>query len=433
MRCISRGDRVSGGAVSDKEAHSTTHPTAGQAILARVISFDLPPELADLRVRVRTFVDDHVIPHERQIIEEDGTKKRDTLNALRARTRAEGLFVPHLPKEYGGLGLGVMGMCALFREMGRSPVGAACFNCDAPDQGNMDLLLRSASPAVRERWFGPLARGEITSGFAMTEPAPGAGADPSNLKTSARADGDAWIIDGHKWYTTGGGDASFLIVMARTSNDPAHGATMFVVDRNAKGVEHVRDVPVMSAPLLQHREAEMRFHGVRVNQDAVLGGVGDGFRLAQARLVPARLTHCMRWLGWADRALHMCKEYVATRESFGRTLAHHQMIQVMIADAVAGLHAGNLMTLHCASLLEKGLDKEARPYSSMAKKHVAQLLCKVMDDAIQMHGSLGFSEDMPFGMWYRFARSARIADGPDEVHTVVVARDFLRGALTTLV
>ena len=398
-----------------------------------VISFDLPPELASLRARVRAFVDESVIPNEAKILAEDVTKKRDTLNALRAQTKAAGLFVPHLPKEHGGLGLGIMGMCALFREMGRSPVGAACFNCDAPDQGNMDLLLRSASPAVREQWLGPLARGEITSGFSMTEPAPGAGSDPSNLKTRAREDGDSWVIDGHKWYTTGGGDASFLIVMARTGDEPARAASMFVVDRHAEGIEHVRDVPVMSPPILQHREAELRFHGVRVKKEAILGSVGDGFRLAQARLVPARLTHCMRWLGWADRALHMCKEYVVTRESFGKTLAHHQMIQVMLAEAATGIHAGNLMTLHCASMLEKGLDKEARPYSSMAKNHVARLLCKVMDDAIQMHGGLGFSEDMPFATWYRFARSARIADGPDEVHTVVVARDFLRGALTTLV
>jgi acyl-CoA dehydrogenase len=398
-----------------------------------VISFDLPPELADLRARVRAFVDENVLPNEAKILEEDVTKKRDTLNALRKQAKAEGLFVPHLPKEHGGLGLGIMGMCALFREMGRSPVGAACFNCDAPDQGNMDLLLKAASPAIREQWLGPLARGEITSGFSMTEPAPGAGADPSNLKTVAREDGDAWVIDGHKWYTTGGGDASFLIVMARTGGEPARAASMFVVDRHAEGIEHVRDVGVMSPPVLQHREAEFRFHGVRVKKDAVLGNVGDGFRLAQARLVPARLTHCMRWLGWADRALAMCRDYVTTRESFGKTLAHHQMIQVMLADAATGIHAGNLMTLHCASMLEKGLDKEARPYSSMAKNHVARLLCKVLDDAIQMHGGLGFSDDMPFATWYRFARSARIADGPDEVHTVVVARDFLRGALTTLV
>jgi acyl-CoA dehydrogenase len=396
------------------------------------VSFDHSPELLDLRARVRAFVDTHVIPNEAKILEEDRTKGRTTLNALRDKTRAEGLFVPHLPKEHGGLGLGIMGMCALFREMGRSPVGAACFNCDAPDQGNMDLLLRSAKPAVREKWLAPLARAEITSGFSMTEPAPGAGSDPTNLKTRAKKVGDEWVIDGHKWYTTGGGDAAFLIVMARTS-DERDGATMFVVDRHAEGIEHVRDVPVMSPPILQHREAELRFHGVRVKEEAILGNVGDGFRLAQARLVPARLTHCMRWLGLADRALDLCKEYVLTRESFGKTLAHHQMIQKKIADAVRGLHAGNLMTLHCATMLERGLDKEARPYSSMAKNHVANLLCDVLDDAIQMHGSLGYSEDKPFALWYRFARSARIADGPDEVHDVVVARDYLRGALTTLV
>lgn len=397
------------------------------------ISFDLPPRLAELRSRVRTFVDELVIPNEAKILEEDKEKKKDTLTTLRKRAKDEGLFVPHLPEEHGGLGLGTIGMCALFREMGRSPVGAAAFNCDAPDQGNMDLLLKSASPAVRERWLAPLVRAEITSGFSMTEPAPGAGADPTNLRTTATKVDGGFRIDGHKWYTTGGGDASFLIVMARTSDDPKTGATMFVVDRHADGVEHVRDVPVMSPPILAHREAELKFHGVRVSDDAVLGNVGDGFRLAQARLVPARLTHCMRWLGLADRTLEMCREYLLTRVSFGKTLAHHQMMQKKIADAVVGIHSGNLMTLHCAHMLEKGLDKEARPYSSMAKNHVANVLCNVLDDAIQMHGSLGYSEDKPFSLWYRFARSARIADGPDEVHTVVVARDFLRGALTTLV
>lgn len=396
-------------------------------------SYGFPPHLDELRARVRAFVDAEIIPAEARILEEDKTKGRATLTALREKARAAGLFVPHLPEEHGGLGLGVMGMCALFREMGRSPVGAACFNCDAPDQGNMDLLLKSASPAVKERWLAPLARAEITSGFSMTEPAPGAGADPSNLKTKATKTDGGWVIDGHKWYTTGGGDAAFLIVMARTSDDPRTGATMFVVDRNAEGIEHVRDVPVMSPPILQHREAELRFHGVKIGDDAVLGGVGEGFMLAQKRLVPARLSHCMRWLGWADRALHMCRDYVLTRESFGKTLAHHQMIQQKIAHAAAGIHAGNLMTIHCASMLERGLEKEARPYSSMAKNHVAKTLCQVLDDAIQMHGSLGYSEDVPFSLWYRFARSARIADGPDEVHEIVVARDFLRGALTTLV
>jgi acyl-CoA dehydrogenase len=221
--------------------------------------------------------------------------------------------------------------------------------------------------------------------------------------------------------------------MARTSDDPRLGASMFIVDRHAPGVEHVRDIPVMGPPLLAHREAEMRFHKVRVGDEAVLGGIGEGFRLAQKRLVPARLTHCMRWLGLAERTLSMCRQYLGTRLSFGKVLAHHQLIQKMIADNALAIHAGNLMTLHCAHMLEKGLTKEARPYSSMAKNHVARLLCQVLDDAIQMHGGLGYSEDAPFSAWYRGARAARIADGPDEVHQVVIAREFLLGNLDLLV
>lgn len=403
------------------------------------MDFSLRPELADLRAQVRSFVDSRVIPSERAIIEEDRHRKHDTLRALQADARAAGLWTPHLPERLGGRGLGITGMCTLFREMGRSPVGARVFHCDAPDQGNMDLLLSSAGPEIQEKYLMPLVRGEITSAFCMTEPAPGAGADPSNLRSRAVKDGSSWVIDGHKWYTTGGGDASFLIVMARTSGEPGRGtsgsndATMFVVDRHAEGVEHVRDVNVMAEPLLAHREAEMRFHGVRVPESAVLANVGDGFRLAQKRLVPARLTHCMRWLGLADRTLELCRAYITTRESFGHVLARHQMIQKMIAEAATAIHSGNLMTWHCAWMLENGHTKEARPYSSMAKTHVARTLCKVLDDAIQMHGGLGFSDDVPFASWYRHARASRIADGPDEVHEVLVAREYLVSGLNLLV
>jgi acyl-CoA dehydrogenase len=397
------------------------------------MDFELSPELSALRRSVRAFMDERVIPNEQAIIAEDRELRWDTLKRLQADARAAGLWTPHLPPSLGGRGLGIMGMCALFREMGRSPVGARVFHCDAPDQGNMDLLLQTASEAQKARWLAPLCAGEITSTFCMTEPAPGAGADPSNLRTRATQDGDGWVIEGHKWYSTGGGAAAFLIVVARTSDDPKRGATMFIVDRHAEGVAHVRDIPTMGEPLLAHREAEIRFHKVRVEADAVLGGVGEGFKLAQARLVPARLTHCMRWLGLADRALGLCREYVSTRRSFGDVLARHQLIQKMIAEDASAIHAGNLMTFHCASMLERGLVKEARPYSSMAKNHVARLLCKVLDDAIQMHGGLGYSEDAPFSAWYKHARAARIADGPDEVHEVVVARDFLLGKLELLV
>ena len=397
------------------------------------MDFELPENLTALRSKVRTFMDERVLPRERDIVEQDRLRTDHALRTLQSEAREAGLWTPHLPVEFGGLGLGVMGMCVLFREMGRSPVGARVFNCDAPDQGNMDLLLRCGTEAQKARCLLPLAAGEITSAFCMTEPAPGAGADPSNLRSTATFDGDAFVLDGHKWFATGGADASFLIVMARTSEDPKTGATMFLVDRHAEGVEHVRDIPVMAEPLLTHREAEFRFRGVRVAQTEVLGSEGAGFGLAQARLVPARLTHCMRWLGWAERALEMCKSYIAERRSFGKELARHQLVQQMIAENAVAIHAGNLMTFHCASMLEKGEDKQARPYSSMCKLHVARLLCKTLDDAIQMHGALGFSTDLPFADWYRGARAARIADGPDEVHQIVIARDFLLGRLNLLV
>ena len=398
------------------------------------MKFELTPELTDLRARVRRFVDERVIPVEKKIALEDRRRDLSTLRGLQAEVRRDGLWVPHLPREYGGLGLGPMGMCVLFREMGRSPIAPRVFNCDAPDQGNMDLLLGTASDAIKEKWLKPLCAGEITSAFCMTEPAPGAGADPSNLKTRAEPHPDGgFAITGHKWYSTGGGDAAFLIVMARTSEDPRTGATMFVVDRHAPGVTHVRDIGTLSEPLLAHREAELRFEGVRVGDDAVLGAVGEGYALAQKRLVPARLTHCMRWLGLAARTLEMCRPYLTTRQSFGKLLAQHQMLQQLIAEDAVAIHAGNLMTFHCAWMLEHGRAKEARPYSSMCKTHVARLLCKVLDDAIQMHGALGYSQDLPFADWYRFARAARIADGPDEVHQMLVARDFLTGKLDLLV
>jgi acyl-CoA dehydrogenase len=397
------------------------------------MDFELSPELSALRGQVRTFVDERILPAEAAIVAEDRERRRDTLAELQEEARAAALWAPHLPVSLGGRGLGVMGMCALFREMGRSLVGPRVFHCDAPDQGNMDLLLGAASDALKERWLRPLCAGEITSAFCMTEPAPGAGADPSNLKTRATRDGDAWVIDGHKWYSTGGGDAAFLIVMARTSDDPKLGATLFVVDRHAEGVEHVRDIPTMGGPLLAHREAEFLFHSVRVGDDAVLAGVGEGFRLAQKRLVPARLTHCMRWLGLAERALSLCRQYISSRVSFGQVLARHQLVQKMVADNAAAIHAGNLMTLHCASMLERGLTREARPYSSMAKNHVARLLCKVLDDAIQMHGGLGYSDDLPFSAWYKHSRAARIADGPDEVHDVLVAREYIMNGLDILI
>ncbi len=397
------------------------------------MDFSLPSALKELRAQVREFVDSRIIPVENQIIQEDREGRDDTLRGLQRQAREVGMWVPHLPHEFGGKGLGVLGMCVLFREMGRSFVGAKVFNCDAPDQGNMDMLLRVGTEAQKARWLGPLCNAEITSAFCMTEPAPGAGADPSNLRTRAELTNGQWVLNGHKWYSTGAGAAKILVVMARTSDDPRRGATMFLVERESKGLTHVRDVATMGDEILQHREAELLFENVTVGEDAILGKEGEGFTLAQTRLVPARLTHCMRWLGLADRALSMCREYLVTRESFGKTLAHHQLVQKMIADNARAIHAGNLLTFHCAWALENGDSKQARAYSSMTKNHVAQTLCKVLDDAIQLHGGKGYSEDLPFSSWYRNARAARIADGPDEVHDIVVAREWFLGRLDLLV
>jgi acyl-CoA dehydrogenase len=398
------------------------------------MSYGLTEELHILRQEIRRFLDERIIPAESEIIQQDREGNYETLNRLQAEAKEAGLWTPHLPKELGGLGLGIMGMCALFREMGRSPVGARVFNSDAPDQGNMDLLVNTASPELRDRYLKPLCDAQITSAFCMTEPSPGAGSDPQNLRTSAVQDSNGdWVINGRKWYSTGGGRAAFLILMARTSDDPRTGCTMFIVDRKAAGVEHVRDFGVMADPLLTHREAELTFTDVRVSPQSMLGELGEGFFLAQKRLVPARVTHCMRWLGLADRALELCKAYISERKSFGKSLSEHQLIQKKIADNAIAIHAGNLMTLHCASILAKEGGKVARPYASMCKNHVAQLLCQVLDDAIQMHGGLGYSNDMPFAYWYRYARSARIVDGADEIHTTVIARDYMKGRVDLLV
>jgi alkylation response protein AidB-like acyl-CoA dehydrogenase len=265
------------------------------------MNFQLTAELAELRAKVRAFVDDEIIPNEAELISDP---QRVKLKALQAQVKTKGLWTPHLPKALGGLGLGPMGMATLFREMGRSPIGAKIFHCDAPDQGNMDLLLAQATPEQQKRWLEPLVRAEITSAFCMTEPAPGAGADPTNLKTAAKETAAGWEINGQKWFSTGARNASVLIVMARTSDDLKTGASMFIVDRNAKGVRYDRDIPVMSPDVLDHIEGQLTFEGVVVPKDAVLGGVGQGFALAQARLVPARLTHCMRWLGLQDVPRH---------------------------------------------------------------------------------------------------------------------------------
>jgi acyl-CoA dehydrogenase len=375
----------------------------------------------ELGERVRSFVEQHVVPLEGTL--EAGPTDAD-LQALRARARAEGLFLPHLPPAWGGLGLGLEDLCTVFEEAGRSLLGPLALNCAAPDEGNMHILLKAGTEEQRERYLRPLAQGSIRSAFAMTEPAPGAGSDPTQMRTTAERDGSDFVLHGHKWFASGVGGAAFAIVAALSDPDapPRDGMTLFLVDAGTPGFEVVRQIPVMGTEG-PGGHGELRLDGVRVGPGAVLGEVDGGFALMQARLGPARLTHCMRWLGAAQRALEIAGRRALERRAFGAALKDHEAVQWMIADSLIDLHASRLMVAEAAWRLESGRD--ARSEASECKVFVAEAVGRVIDRAIQVCGSLGYSRDLPLERFYRDARAFRIYDGPSEVHRFVVAREFL--------
>lgn len=383
------------------------------------MNFDLDPQLVELRDRVAAFVRDEVIPAESEPF------TGELAASLRAKARDAGLFGPQLPREYGGLGLGTVGMCVVFEQAGRSFLGPIALHCSAPDEGNMHLLAHHASDEQRERYLRPLIEGEIRSCFAMTEPAPGAGSDPTMMTTRAvRVDG-GWEITGRKWFATGADGAAFAVAIAVTDPDADrhHRATMFLVPTDTPGYRFVRNVPVMGGHGIGGH-GEVDFENVRVPDSAVVGKVGDGFRLALVRLGPARLTHCMRWMGVAQRAIEIAMAYAKERTAFGRKLVDHQSIQWMIADSEIELHASRLMVLHAGWRHEQG--SEIRHESSICKVFVAEAVNRIIDRAVQMCGALGVSGDTPLEHFYREARAFRIYDGPSEVHRMVIARDVLR-------
>jgi acyl-CoA dehydrogenase len=394
------------------------------------MDFSYPPHITDLARRVRRFVDEVVVPEERHAHDDpvEGYPP-ERLRALRAQAKAAGLWCPTMPPELGGLGLSVSEIVPVFEAAGRSLLGPLAIHAAAPDEGNMHLLNMFASPEQRERYLKPLAAGEVFSAFAMTEPSPGAGSDPSMLRTRATRDGDAWIINGHKWWTTNAGLASFLIIMARTDDADngagrsRDGATLFLAPIDSPGVEIIRRIDHLGGPDIGGH-CEIRFHDLRLPADAVLGEVGQGFALVQARLGPARLTHCMRWTGIAQRALEIATGYAAEREAFGSALSGHQAIAWMLADSATELHMGRLLIQHAAWLLERG--EAARSETSMAKVHVAETVCRVLDRAIQICGGLGISRDLPLSGWYEAARAFRIYDGASEVHRMVIARGVVK-------
>jgi acyl-CoA dehydrogenase len=396
------------------------------------MDFEKSPELLDLEQRTRRFIDTVVIPAEPRL-PTDVTEWRELREELQDAARGAGLFAPQIPKEFGGLGLNWRDCAVIFEEAGRSLLGPQALNCAAPDEGNMHMLEVIASPEQKEKYLRPLAQGRIRSSFSMTEP-DGAGADPNLLKTSAERRNGKWVINGRKWFISGAIGASFTICMARTERPgtparegarPSSGATMFLVDADNPGFRIVRKVPTLDLGW-PGGHGEVEFVDCEVDDDAVLGEAGEGFEYAQVRLGPARLTHCMRWLGAARRAMEYAVYYARGRESFGVTLDRHQAVQFMVADSEIEMHAARLMIWHAAWLLDGG-DK-ARHETSMAKVFVAETVNRVIDRAVQICGSNGIAEDWPVAMLYRENRAFRIYDGPSEVHRMSVGRRVFRRA-----
>jgi acyl-CoA dehydrogenase len=389
--------------------------------------YDFRPSPAQELVlaKVLHLMDELVYPHEGRFIPHRGLPD-ELLKPLQARVKAEGLWAPHLPKEAGGLGMGFLTLGLINELLGRSPAAPRIFGTAAPDTGNSELLWLAGTPAQHIRYLNPLVAGDVRSCFAMTEPEV-SGSDPTTLQSTAVRDGDDWVLNGHKWFITGAAMASFAIVMAVTNPTaaPHQRASMFLVDMDTPGFELVREIPVMG-DLAEGGHCELRLTNVTVPASHLVGKEGEGFRLAQLRLGPGRITHCMRWLGMAQRAFELMVGYAAARETRKRKLGDFQTIQNFIADSAAEIQAARLMTLQAAWLMDQG--SEARIEISLIKFFGARVLHDVLDRAIQVHGALGISGDTPLEASYREARAARIYDGPDEVHRMVVARHLLKEA-----
>ena len=383
-----------------------------------MIDFELGETLAALQQRVRAFIDGEVIPREPEVTRDPSALER-VRRELQVRAKAAGLFLPTGSKELGGLELSWREIAVVLEEAGRSLLGPQALNASAPDEGNIHMLAHITSEAQRKRYLLPLARGEVRSSFAMTEPMPGAGSDPKALRTTASRRGGGWVIDGEKWFITGFEGAAFTIVLAKAPEGP----TMFLVPAGTAGLQQLRVIPT-----LDHQtpggHCQLLFSKCEVPAEAVLGEPGKGFDYAQLRLVPARLTHCMRWLGVAVRSMEIASRYAVERTSFGHTLSEHQSVQNFVADSMIEIHAARLMIWHAAWLLDRG--DPARDESSMAKVFVAETVNRVVDRAVQICGALGISEDTQLSTFYKEARPFRIYDGPSEVHRGAIARRALR-------
>jgi acyl-CoA dehydrogenase len=392
------------------------------------MDFALPADLAVLARRTREFVEAEVMPVEADRANWDAHDniRLDRLAELRGNARQTGLWAPQTPRALGGMGLSRLAMAVMYQEANQSIFGPVVFNAAAPDDGNMMLLAKVATAAQQDRWLRPIVDGTVRSAFAMTEPAPGGGSDPTMIRTRAERRQGRWVVEGRKWFITGAGVAQHFIVIARTSDDPRRGLTAFLFHRDQPGWEIVRRIPIMG-PEEHGGHCELVFTGLEVEDENVLMSVGDGLKATQIRLGPARLTHCMRWLGLARRALEIAQAYVDERMAFGTRLADRESVQIKLGRAAAQIEIGRLLVLKAAWLLDQG--ERAAAQISMAKVQVADTLHLAVDTAIQLNGARGYSRDTVLEWIYRYARQARLVDGASEVHEMVIARTLAEQGL----
>lgn len=387
------------------------------------MDFALPPEIDEIRQRIRAFVEERIIPLEADPASYDEHENiaRPLLERLRTEAKRQGLWALGMPQERGGGGLSMVGLAACYEEMNRSIFGPVVFHGAAPDDGNMRLLNMVGTEAQKERWLQPIIDGAVQSSFVMTEP-DGCGSDPSMTYTRAERQGDRWVIRGRKHYITGAAEAKHFILIARTGEDDRNGLTAFLYHADQPGWRIIRRIPIMG-PEEHGGHCEIEYDGLEITDENVLMKLGDGLRATQIRLGPARLTHCMRWTGMGRRALEIAMARVEVRKAFGSTLIEKESVQQMIGQAAMELDIGRLLTMRAAWLLDNG--SLARKEVSMAKVVVADALHRAVDTSLQLLGARGYSKDTVVEWMYRYARQARLVDGASEVHRMVLT-NFLR-------
>lgn len=386
------------------------------------MNFDIPAELKALQEKTRRFIAEEIIPFEKDPRVTPHGPTEELRNELVARAKAAGLLTPHASVELGGLGLDHFAKAIVFEEAGYSTLGPTALNIAAPDEGNIHLMEAVATAAQKDRWLKPQVEGKIRSCFCMTEPDPGAGADPSMLQTLAVKDGDDYVINGRKWFITGATGASYAIIMAKMEDGTA---TMFLSDMDRPGITVERSMDALDA-CFTGGHGVVRFDNLRVPASDVLGKLGEGFRYAQVRLAPARLTHCMRWLGQARRAHDVASAYARRRQAFGKALGEHEGVGFMLADNEMDLHTSRLAIWHCAWVLDQG--GKGKNESSMAKVICSEAEWRVVDRCVQVLGGQGVTAETIVARIWSDMRAFRIYDGPSEVHRWSMARKIVHQA-----